>query len=167
MKIELKSIIFSEALSEETNAFTANLYINGKKVGYCKNQGHGGCTYYNSDSSNDRKTIAYAEDYCKALPKTKWKDKEFNQSLEGVIDDLLEDWLKAKETKKFERKMLKAILVGSPDENRGSYSVYGFKVALSTIPVQPLQEAVNRIKMKLKAGDVILNTNLEALGVNV
>ena len=73
MKIELKSIKFSEAMSEETNAFTANLYINGKKVGYCKNQGHGGCTDYNADEPKFRTIIAEAEAYCKALPKTKWK----------------------------------------------------------------------------------------------
>ena len=167
MKIELKSIKFSEAMSEETNAFTANIYINGKKIGYCKNTGQGGCTDYNSNTPKDRKTIAEAEAYCTALPKTKWKNMEFNQSLESVIDTLLEDWLKAKEIKKFEKKMLKAILVGSPDENRAGYSYYGFKIALSKIPVKPLQNAVNRIKAKLKTGDVILNTNLKELGIEV
>ena len=167
MKIELKSIRFSEAMSEETNAFTADLYVNGKKVGYCKNQGHGGCTDYNGNSSEDNKTIAEAETYCKALPKTKWKTMEFDQSLESVIDGLLEDWLKAKETKKFENKMLKAVLVGSPDKNRGSYSYYNFKKPLSEIPVKPLQDAVNRIKAKLTEGNVILNTNLLELGITV
>lgn len=167
MKIELKNIKFSEAMSEETNAFTANLYINGKNVGYCKNQGHGGCTDYNSNTPEDRKVIAEAETYCKALPKIKWKDMEFDQSLESVIDQLLEDWLKAKETKKFERKMLKAILVGSPDENRSSYSYYNFKLPLSEIPQGHLQAAVFRIKNKLNKGEVILNTNLEALGITI
>ena len=167
MKIELKSIKFSEAMSEETNAFTANLYINGKKVGYCKNQGHGGCTDYNADSPEDRKTIADAETYCKALPKIKWKTMEFDQSLESVIDQLLEDWLKAKETKKFERKMLKAVLVGSPDEDRNSYSYYSFKIPLAKVNKGHLQAAINTIKSKLKNGEVIINTNLEALGINV
>ena len=32
MKIELKNIKFSEALSEETNAFVCDVYVNGKKV---------------------------------------------------------------------------------------------------------------------------------------
>ena len=167
MKIELKSIKFSEAMSEETNAFTAILYVNGKKVGYCKNTGQGGCTNYDNLTPEDRKAIAEAEAYCKALPKTKWKTMEFDQSLESVIDDLLADWLKAKETKKFERKMLKSILVGSPDENRASYSYYNLKRPLSEIPKKPLQDAVNKIKLKLRTGEVILNTNLEALGVNV
>jgi len=165
MKIELKSIKFSEAMSEETNAFTANLYINGKKVGYCKNQGHGGCTDYNADSPEQRPVIAEAEAYCKALPKTKWKNMEFDQSLESVIDQLLENWLKARETKKFERKMTKAIMVGIPDSS--SYGIYRFKVALSKIPTAQLQASVGRIKANLHKGEVILNTNLTALGINV
>ena len=44
MDIQLKSIKFSEHLSEETNAFTANLYVDGKKIGYCRNDGRGGNT---------------------------------------------------------------------------------------------------------------------------
>lgn len=46
MKIELKKIHFSEQLSEETHAFTANIYINGTHAGYAKNNGRGGATYY-------------------------------------------------------------------------------------------------------------------------
>lgn len=48
MKIELKNIKFSEALSEETNAFVADVYVNEQKVAYAKNDGHGGCTFYHA-----------------------------------------------------------------------------------------------------------------------
>jgi len=167
MDIKLKSIKFSEAMSEETYAFTADLYINGKKVGYCKNSGQGGCTDYHHFSREDLKTIEEAEKHCTALPKTKFMNSEYDQSLESVIDGLLGDWLKAKKTKKFENKMVKCILVGSPDVNRASYAYYTFKVPLSTIPKEQLQASIVRIKAKLKTGDVILNTNLEALGVTV
>ena len=165
MKIELKSIKFSEAMSEETNAFTANLYINGKKVGYCKNQGHGGCTDYNSDAPEFRSVIKDAETYCSALPKTKWKGMEFDQSLESVIDQLLEDWLKAKETKKMERRMKTCVLVGVPDAS--SYAYYNFKRPLSEIPKGELLGRVLNIKGKLETNEVILNTNLKALGIDI
>jgi len=165
MKIELKNIKFSEALSEETNAFTANLYINGKNVGYCKNQGQGGCTDYHANSPEDYKVIIATEAYCKILPKIKYGGMEFDQSLESVIDQLLEDWLKAKETKKMERKMQTCILVGSPDSL--NYSYYNFKAPLSSIPKGQLEASVFRIKNKLNKGEAILNTNLEALGINV
>ena len=165
MKIEIKNIKFSEALSEETNAFTANLYINGKKVGYCKNQGHGGCTDYYPDSKEDWKAIHEAEAYCKALPKIQWRGCEFDQSLESVIDQLLEDWLKAREQKKLERKMKTCVLVGVPDNPH--YGVYNYKRPLSDFPTPQLQASIDRIKAKLHEGEVILNNNLEALGVTV
>ena len=166
MKIELKNVKFSEAMSEETNAFTADLYVNGKKAGYCKNTGQGGCTDYNANSPALRGVIAEAEAYCKALPKIKYGGMEFDQSLVSVIDQLLEDYLKAKETKKMEKRMETCILVGSPDENRGGYSYYNFKRPLSTVPKTYLQARVNHIKEE-NDGNVILNTNLEALGINV
>ena len=46
IKVELKAIKFHEDMSEETNCFSANIYLNGKKVGSVKNQGHGGCNFY-------------------------------------------------------------------------------------------------------------------------
>ena len=167
MKIELKSIKFSEAMSEETNAFTANLYVNGKLAGYCKNTGQGGCTDYYGIEKASSDIIKEAEAYCKALPKTKWKDMEFDQSLESVIDQLLEDWFKVKGDKKMEKQMQTCILIGSPDENRGSYSYYKFKKPLSEIPQGQLQASVFRIKNKLNSGEAILNTNLKQLGITV
>jgi hypothetical protein len=168
MKIELKNISFSEAMSEETNAFTADLYINGKKVGYCKNQGCGGCTDYHTYSPEFRPVIAEAESYCKALPDINYGGTfSIKNNLEHVIDQLFEDWLKAKETKKFTNKMKTCILIGKPDENRSSYSYYNFKRPLSEIPVPQLQASIVRIKAGIKTGEAILNTNLTALGIQV
>jgi hypothetical protein len=169
MKIELKKISFSEAMSEETNAFTADLYINGKKVGYCKNTGQGGCTDYNAYNPEDRKTIADAEAYCKTLPKVKWNNMEFDQSLESVIDQLLEDYLTAKERKKLEKRMETGILWGKP--NAGTYTYLNYKiplVGLSKTAPKMLQDRINQIKRDHCTGGVqILNTNLEALGLSV
>lgn len=167
MKIELKKIQFSEALSEETNAFMADLYINGKKVGYCKNTGQGGCTDYYSDKPEHRQVIAEAEAYFNSLPKyvPKGYDFELQPTLEGAIDDQLDNWLKAKDQKKMEKKMQTGILVGRP--NGMSYSYYNFKRPLSEIPLSQLAASLSRITDKLKAGEVILNTNLDALGIHV
>lgn len=44
MKVELKKLKTYAALSEETVAFTADVWINGKRSGDAKNDGHGGCT---------------------------------------------------------------------------------------------------------------------------
>ena len=61
--------------------------------------------------------------------------------------------------------MLKAIMVGIP--NASQYGIYRFTIPLSAIPVNQLQASVDRIKAKLETGEVILNTNLTALGVQV
>ena len=164
MKIELKNIKFSEAMSEETNAFTADLYINGKKVGYCKNTGQGGCTDYNANSPELRPVLAEAEAYCKAQPDINYGEFSIKNNLEHTIDQLFEDWLKAKDQKKFERQMQNAILLGVP--NGMSYTKYSWKgKSLSEIPKGALQMSVNELKKKCTGGVTILNTNLEALGV--
>jgi hypothetical protein len=168
MKVELKKISFNERMSEETNCFTADLYINGRKVGECKNEGHGGCTDYHGDTKEDNVLIAKAEAYYKSLPKV--KDEKYNfeyqPTLEGAIDEQLEEYLKAKERKRFEKYMVDAILFGVP--NGYSYTRIRFKVPLSKINPLALQQKVNEIKKKeCTNGVVILNTNLEALGINI
>ena len=171
MKIELKKIEFSERMSEETNCFVADLYIDGKKVGYVKNDGQGGQTDYYGIEKRQSDIIMKAEAYCKTLPKVKYGEHEWENSLEHVIDQLFEDWITAKMKAKTEKKMLKqmqtCVLVGSPDENRSSYSYYNFKRPLSSIPKPQLQASIGRIKSNLEQGQVILNTNLTALGINI
>ena len=165
MKIELKKISFNERMSEETNCFIADLYIDGVKAGECKNEGHGGPTDYYGIEKRQTELIRQAEAYCKSLPKIKYGDMEWDNSLEHVIDQLLEDHLKAKETAKMKRKMKTCVLVGKP--NGLNYGYYNFKRSLSEIPKAHLQAQVMSIKAKLHEGEVILNTNLEALGIEV
>ncbi len=85
MKIELKEIHHSAQLSEETHAFTANLYINGTHAGYAKNNGHGGATYYQAKDEKGKVLIKEAEKYCAELPPRNTEDK--------LQDDLLWDIL--------------------------------------------------------------------------
>ena len=41
MKIEVKGIKYFSSMSDETNCFQATLYVDGKKVATCENQGCG------------------------------------------------------------------------------------------------------------------------------
>jgi hypothetical protein len=41
---QLKNLTICEELSEETLLFGGDLFADGKKIGYFKNDGHGGCT---------------------------------------------------------------------------------------------------------------------------
>jgi hypothetical protein len=175
MKIELKKISFNERMSDETNCFIADLYINGKKVGSCNNDGRGGCTNYGGNTKADNVLIAEAEKYCKALPKVKVKELnfEYDQSLESVIDDCLEAYLKAKDLAKIEKKMQKkfasAICYGKKLANGYDLATTFWKgKTLAQIPLIQLQQTYNDVKArKLKEGDIIFNDNLEALGVKL
>ena len=99
MKVELKSVKVMESLSEETTCFSANIYIDGKKVGTAENRGQGGPTDYHI---NDPKVLAEFQAYGKSLP-----DKEVSlgggqsfimkMDAEAVIDELVHDYLVKKD----------------------------------------------------------------------
>ena len=170
MKIELKKFQFFERMSEETNAFVADVYANGVKIAYAKNDGHGGDTFYYPEPKN-AKLLAEAEAYCKTLPPTVYpssfggKDLVIESNLTNVIDDLVCAAIKAKDDKKLEKKMEKAIMWGVKGGN--SYTYVNFKVKLSEIPKERLQMYVNEYKKKLKPNEVFLNTNFERLGIKI
>ena len=175
MKIELKKISFNERMSQETNCFVADLYINGKKVGEASNEGHGGCTNYGSDTPEGRKLIKEAEAYCKALPKVKSEELkfEYDNSLENVIDEFLEAHLKTKDLEKINKKMQKAFAtsfcIGKKLPNGYEYGTIFWKgKTLAEMPLALLQSTYDNIKAtKVKNGDVVLNDNLEKLGIKL
>ena len=45
MELTLKNVKVHADMSEETNCFSASIYIDGKKAGLAKNQGHGGPSF--------------------------------------------------------------------------------------------------------------------------
>ena len=173
MNIELKNVKFMESLSEGTNCFSADLFVNGRKVGFAKNAGHGGCTEYSHhfDEKNivhNREAIRLAEVYCASLPDIDYGYFKIKSTLENVIDCLFEKWLIARDSKKADKKMEKnfqtQICVGVP--NSSSYSMYNLKKPLELYPREKLQQFINgTVKPNLKEGEVILNTNLEKLGL--
>lgn len=160
MKIELRSIHFSERLSEETNAFHANLYIDGVMVGTVKNDGHGGDTFVRPipDKSS---LIQKARAFCLLLPET--------PSLEEYADTLLVTWLKRKDVNKLLKKLEKLCVnhlvivnpIGLEDFKQGKadlvYGMVKFKVPLMDIPKEKLLAEVNRLKSKLKPGEIFYN----------
>lgn len=167
-KVTLKKISYYERMSEETNCFAADLYINGKKVGEVKNDGQGGCTDYRSLTNEDDEIIKQTEAYFKTLPKVKPDGYTFTYqpTLESEIDDLFEAYLKAREEKKKLKLMETAILIGKP--NSMTYSYIKQRVKLSQFPVNVLQSFIDKIKAQhCTDGKVILNTNLQQLGIKV
>lgn len=171
-KIELKKIHISERLSEETTAFVADLYINGKKAGEAKNDGHGGATFYQAYDAQGRELVAEAEAYCKTLPPKRYPASdgmrafEVIMDLENFIDNLIEEELKKKELKKFTKKFANHIIWGIPDGD--VFNQVKFKRNFLPRDREQLQKYIDeQVKPKLKEGEQILNTNLQALGIVV
>ena len=82
--VSLDNFEYYERMSEETNAFTADLVMNGEVVGDCSNSGRGGCAdyhaYKNWDLAHEIGTaVSEVENYC--FPKNRL-------SLADVIDQL-------------------------------------------------------------------------------
>ncbi|WP_286897441.1 MULTISPECIES: hypothetical protein [Sphingobacterium] len=165
MNIELKNIKHSPSLSEETEAFTASLYINGKHAGYAKNAGHGGSTDYYHKDAKGKELIKQAEEHTKSFKKP--DDHFINTALEEKIDELLYDHLQKKDLEKFNKKLAKitenGIAYGIPND---SYSYYIFNHSMEKFlnNIKGIEHIKNLIRdkiiPKLGTNKVILNTNI-------
>lgn len=172
MKIELKKIQYYSRQSEETNAFNADLYIDGKKVGEASNYGHGDPINYGSYTDEGKKAIKEAEDYCKALPPEKFTNGDrsysIDMSLENYIGRIIDDYVNQKELQKFrnlvDKKCMDGIVVGKPDQQ--IIAAYKYKISLLQILCKPkggetITDALKReIIPLLKDGNIVLNKNI-------
>jgi hypothetical protein len=162
MKIELKKLHINERFSEETTMFQADVYINGEQAAYANNDGHGGCTFYHPYEGK-RGLIEQAEAYCKTLPKGKLGDFEYEITLEGVIDDLVHETLKAKHDAKFNKKLQKDMLKGVCVKTEMGYSLITWKgftlVQLLSNP-NGRTAVYNKIRELKAEGKQVLNTNV-------
>lgn len=107
MKIELKNFKHYPRMSEETNAFSADLYIDGVKAGICQNAGKGGCTDIRAYKDH-RELVKRAEEYTKSLPKKEYdfmgEHFSFTITLERYVNDLVSEILEKKEIEKLQKK---------------------------------------------------------------
>lgn len=167
MKVELKNLKIYEGMSEETIAFTADVSLNGKKVAYAKNDGHGGCTFYHTYDIANKPIVLEAEAYFKGLPAKKVtygeRTLDIPKSFESAIDDIVYAKYNEKENKKAEAKlkknMSKGLCVGAPE----NYSIISWKgVTIEQMINRNEGRVVLRRKIEelVNKGENILNTNL-------
>ena len=153
-------------MSQETNAFTCDLVVDGKTIGYCRNDGCGGSTDYHAFEGK-RDILLSAEEYAKTLPDIEY---EFNNgkhyiksTLENLIDGEVEKQLKEKEDKKYEKKLQKNCEKSICYETLNGYALvtwknYTISQMLSTpMGIRTIQKKVDELKA---SGKIILNTNL-------
>lgn len=169
MKIELKNIHYYERLSEETNAFTASIYVDEKNAGTASNDGHGGNTDIHHNSEAGRELLRKAEEFCKTLPEVKSSiaGQSYPMDLELYIDNLLEEYLNKRHKQKFQQKidraMSRSILVSSDGLE---YRLYQMKTPFKELLAKPdgkdllIRQIEKYIKPKMGEDEKIYNTNI-------
>lgn len=107
MKIELRRINYNAKLSEETNAYTAEVWIDGERAFDARNQGQGGCDFYRQIG---RWSEAEVSSWLKAnRPVRTYQGLTLEHDLEAEVGDLLERELEYRRLKRLLRTNLVTI----------------------------------------------------------
>jgi hypothetical protein len=127
LAITLKRFQHYPRMSEETEAFNADISYEGVLVGTAKNEGHGGCTF------------VYLNDKGRAIPALvasnqtpEFSDGKFNEdSLTNIVDNLVEQAIKSKWVEKQRRRVAKElatkVLFSRKGDKDGSFRTYILK----------------------------------------
>lgn len=109
MKIELKRFSTNARLSQETTAFAADVWVNGKKAGSAENDGHGGATLVRLHLV-DPATRDRIEAHGKTLVPAEFKSVASYEGAgtEWIVDQLVEAELQKKAAKAFAKKIANA-----------------------------------------------------------
>lgn len=105
MKIELKRFTTNARLSQETTAFAADVWVDGKKAGHAENDGHGGNTNVHLHLLAPEQRAA-VEAHCKALVPAEYAS--FTSGTEWAVDQLVEAEVQKREDAKFAKRVAKA-----------------------------------------------------------
>jgi hypothetical protein len=123
--IQLKNVKIAWHMSEGTTAFTASLYIDGKKAADVKNEGRGGD---NHPRFMDRELEKEFHEFCKSLPPRDYgmdADGAFNETYpmnyDSFIGDLLTEWISNDDWKKACKKGIAYTLTSHKD---GEYMLW-------------------------------------------
>lgn len=152
MKITLKNIKHSQFASHETLCFEASIYVDGKRRGTVENDGRGGC---NDEWWDDGEFGKSVYEHIKTLPEVTlpWDEtKTMPQSLDIIIDELMNDWLASKEVTK---QLRKGLLVIDKSCKEGEYHIFTHPM-LKTNP----DGLFNHLKRQKKIDDDAVCLNL-------
>lgn len=160
----LKNFQHLESRSDETECFSATLYVNGKKFAECGNGGHGAPT--DIRVFPECKGLAQEiEVFLKTQPKVKLEgcDFELDRDMELIVDTLLQKLLDEKEMRKIKAKTKKSLVFRKPD---GDHIVVSWKnqTIATMIAVTGGSEALKKVIVKeVTAGNVLINDNIPTI----
>jgi len=149
-KVQLKRLQVHARLSEETTAFAADVWIDGKKAGYAKNDGHGGETFVHV--TNPVLATALREYGDARVPD---EYKAFTPGDAWIVDGLVEEALVAKEIARVAKKTARVDAEFQVDcEARGTHAAR-FKTADAAIRwIEYRDEATARTEAEKKYGSI-------------
>ena len=125
MKAELRKVKIARSLSEETTAFTADLWVDGKHIGYVKNDGQGGANFidhrYDGKGLDTRDDVTAFEAWCEALPHS-WCHHRASECADTYISDLLDQFQWDRQLKRLCKGKAVIVLQGDPDGTVRTYN---------------------------------------------
>jgi hypothetical protein len=128
MNIQLKNVKIYAGLSQETVAFSASLYVDGKKVGEARNAGHGGSNdvdAHDSDGRWDRDLMDKMETEA-ATHTWLYEGETHPHSLDSYIGDLVDTVQERRDKQRLCRGKTLAQLPGT-EYAEGEWSVFKAK----------------------------------------
>lgn len=99
MNIELRNLKVFDSMSEETTACSADIYVDGKKVGYLQNSGKGEGMF---PRGVDQPTLQRMATWAKSLPPVETSYGLLSMDLDFLLAMMVErDWTKQRAKKMF------------------------------------------------------------------
>lgn len=106
--VELRNFKHNATLSEETDCFSASVYIDGVKVGEVSNRGHGGCNDYDAAVRGFDLEDALADIAIATLPP---EETEF-EAADALINELVQHQLVRKDAARYMRTKINFTVAG-------------------------------------------------------
>lgn len=164
MKIELKNIKHFYELTDETNAFSAKLYVNDLLTAECSDTGKGGCIDIRPVNGK-KDLLETAEKYAKSLPPLKTEfDFDLDMDLELFIAQLIEADIEERDFKKAVKKLEVKNIVFGKGKQEIAYTWFtdkgNKKVAISELLLKGTQKLIDCLARLRKEGNQIFNTNI-------
>lgn len=143
MEITIANLKHSESLSEETNAYTATILVDGVRAFNASNHGHGGPDMYHPIKGYTGPSEKEIDDWLKKnTPPHDFGDLQIENSLELVVGDLVEEKLKDNRLKRLLRTKILVI-----DKKDGEDVLYSYKG-------KPTEQALNAMRAAILGGKV-------------
>lgn len=157
----IKNFKYLESRSEETYCFSAVLYVDGKKLADCGNDGHGGPTDIHVFPQN-RQLGKQIEEFLQTQPKKKFENFNFgiDITLEYIVDELVAEHLKAQHFKKLMKETNKCLIFHKTNKNY--YKVEWKKHTIAELmSTQQGQEILKKtIAVEIAKGNILMNENI-------